>query len=76
MGYLGYFYVEAKSFKILYKIRNKGIRLAERSKWVHRAVILGKSSVGWLLKMVELIRGDNQRDFCKTFIVDSIVQVA
>lgn len=38
--------------------------------------ILGKPSVGWWLKTAELIRGDNQRDLCRTFRVGSIEHVA
>jgi hypothetical protein len=29
--------------------------------------ILGKPSLGWWLKTAELIRGDNQKDLCRTF---------
>lgn len=36
----------------------------------------GQAECGWLLKMVELIRGDNQWDFNRTFRVSSIVHVA
>jgi hypothetical protein len=53
MGYLGFFFVKAKTFEILSEVGNGGIRLAERSKGVYRAVILGKFSVIWLLNMVE-----------------------
>lgn len=45
---MGYFYVEAKAFKVLSEIGNKGIRLAERSKGVYRVVCLGELPVGWL----------------------------
>jgi hypothetical protein len=50
MGYLGYFYVEAKAFEVQSEIGNNGIRLAERSKGVYGAVCLGKPLVGWLTK--------------------------
>ncbi len=52
MGYLRFFYVEAKSFEIQSKDGEGGIRFVERSKGVYRAVLLGKPSVGWWLKTV------------------------
>ena len=53
MCYLGYFYVEAKSFKVWSEIGNNAIRLAEQNKGVHQAVHFGKSLMQWLTKTVE-----------------------
>jgi hypothetical protein len=39
MGYLGYFYVEAKSFEFCLEIGFVGVRLAKRSGGVFRAVV-------------------------------------
>jgi hypothetical protein len=48
MGYLGYIYVEAKSFEILFEIGNSGIRFAERSRGVYRAI--GETKRGMIVK--------------------------
>jgi hypothetical protein len=56
MGYLGDFYVRAKSFEILSEIGTCTV------------VLLGTPSVGWMLKTVELIGGDNLRDFRRFFL--------
>jgi len=48
MGYVGFFYVKAKSFEIRSEFSvGDGIRLAERSKGLFRAVFLNKLSLGW-----------------------------
>lgn len=65
---MGYFYVETKSYEIQYESRNGGVRLAERSKGIFRAVVLGRSSVFWLMNSMEaLIKRDYLRDFWSTF---------
>lgn len=50
-----FFYVEEKAFEIRSKVRNGGFWSAERSKGVYRAVILGKLSWIWLLKVMEVL---------------------
>jgi hypothetical protein len=42
-----------------------GLRITKRSGGVSRAVVLGKSSVVWLLVMVEVevLKGENLREF-------------
>lgn len=64
MGDLGFLYVEAKLFEILSEVGNNGVCFTMRSRGVFWAVILGKLSVIWFLKMVEeLIQGENLREF-------------
>jgi len=54
MGYVGFFYVEAKSFEILSEFCvGDGIRLAEWSKGLFRAMFLSKASVEWFRKSME-----------------------
>jgi hypothetical protein len=38
MGYVGYFYMDSKSFEFWYDVRG-GVQLAERSKGVSRGVV-------------------------------------
>jgi len=75
MGYVGYFYVEAKSFEFRSDACvGDGIRLAEWNKGRFRAVFLTKLSVGWFRRsMEELKQGGEIRDFCRTFRVGSMV---
>jgi len=75
MGYVGYFYVEAKSFKFRSDVCvGDGIRLAEWNKGLFRVVFLNKLSVGWFRRsMEELKQGGEIRDFCRTFRVGSTV---
>jgi len=48
MSYVGFFYVEAKSFEIRSEFSvGDAIRLAERSKGLFRAMFLNKLSLGW-----------------------------
>jgi hypothetical protein len=46
-----FFYVEEKAFEIRSEVGNEGFWSAERSKGVYQAVILGKLSLIWLLKV-------------------------
>ena len=48
MGYLGYVYVESKSFEIRSDVRG-GVCLEERSKGLSRFVIMAWPSIFWLL---------------------------
>lgn len=75
MGYVGYFYVEAKSFEFRSDVCvGDGIRLAEWNKGLFRAVFLNMLSVGWFRRsMEELKQGGEIRDFCRTFRVGSTV---
>jgi hypothetical protein len=77
MGYVGFFYVEAKSFEILFEFCvGDGIRLAEWSKGLFRAMFLSKASVEWFRKsMEELRQGREIQDFCRTFRVGSMVHI-
>jgi hypothetical protein len=73
MGYVGFFYVEAKSFEIQSEFSvGDGIRLAERSKGLFKAVFLNKLSLGWFRRSME---GGEIRDFCRTFRVGSMVHI-
>jgi hypothetical protein len=49
MGYLGFFYVEKKSFEFRSDVQG-GIRLKEWSKGVHRWVILAWPTISWFSK--------------------------
>ncbi len=77
MGYVGYFYVEAKSFEFRSDACvGDGIRLAEWNKGRFRAVFLTKLSVGWFRRsMEELRQGGEMRDFCRTIRVGSTVHI-
>lgn len=46
MGYLGFFYVKAKSFEIRSEISVGGAQLAERSRGTFKVVVLGRLSIG------------------------------
>jgi hypothetical protein len=48
MGYLGYVYVESKSFEVRSNVCG-GVRLEERSKGLSRSVILAWPSIFWLI---------------------------
>jgi organic hydroperoxide reductase OsmC/OhrA len=47
MGYLGYVYMESKSFEIRSDVRG-GVRLEERSKGLSRSVIMAWPTIFWL----------------------------
>lgn len=73
MGYLEFFYVEAKSFEFQSEVSG-GAQLVERSIGVFRAVVLGRLSVFWLPKSLEvLIKGDN---LCKNWRTFHLVNTA
>lgn len=77
MGYLGFFYVEAKAFEIRSEAGFQGIHLAKRSRGMFRAEMLGKPSVLWLRSTVEdLIRGTELKEFYRSFRSGSTVCVA
>lgn len=65
-GLFGLFVPRSKSFELLSEDGNVGIRFAERSRGLYRIVILGKPSVAWVLKTVELIRGEKLRELYRT----------
>jgi len=57
MGYVGFFYVEAKSFELRFKFCvGDVIRLVERSKGLFRAAFSNKLSVGWFRRSMEELR--------------------
>ncbi|GLT55585.1 hypothetical protein SLA2020_286950, partial [Shorea laevis] len=67
MGYVGYFYVETKSFEIRSGVGNGGFQLSEWSKGIVRSVVMSFQTVVWMLKMVEeLWSGDPAADFCRS----------
>lgn len=77
MVYEGFFYVESKGFEVLFESGNGSIHLAERSIGVYRPVLLGKTSMGWLLNTVKKLSiGEFLREFCRNFRVGSIAYVA
>jgi hypothetical protein len=56
MGYLGFFYVEAKAFEICSKFCvGGGVQLAERSRGLLRAVFLERVSINWFRKSMEAL---------------------
>jgi hypothetical protein len=77
MGYVGYFYVEAKSFEFRSDVCvGDGVRLAERNKGLFRAVFLNTLSVGWLRRSMEELKQVGEiRDFCRTYRVGSTVLI-
>lgn len=50
MGYLGYFYIETKSYEIRFQVGNGGVGLVERSRGIFLVVVMVIQSVVWLLK--------------------------
>jgi len=57
MGYVRFFYVEAKSFEIRSEFSvEDGIRLAERSTGLFRAVFLNKLSLRWFRRLMKELR--------------------
>jgi hypothetical protein len=65
MGYLGYFYVESKSFDLRLGIGNGGFCLAELG--LFRSVVMGFQSVVWMLNMMEeLTNGLTSKEFCRS----------
>jgi hypothetical protein len=67
MGYLGYFYVESKSFELRSGVGNGGFRLAEWSIGLFRSMVKGFQSVVWMLNMMEeLMNGLTSKEFCRS----------
>lgn len=67
MGYLGYFYVETKSFEIRSEFGNGGVPLAKWSRGIFQSVVMAIQSIVWLLNtMEELIKGDTSKDLYRT----------
>jgi hypothetical protein len=59
--------MESKSFEFWSKV-SKGVRLAERSRGIFRAVILGWPSLFWLMHELEVfIKGQDIRENCRTY---------
>jgi hypothetical protein len=75
MGYLGYCYVDSKSFEFWSEVSGR-VRLAERSRRVFWEVILGWSCLVWLMQAVErLSKGEEDNDKWRTFRMGSTVYV-
>jgi len=55
MGFLSWFYVEAKAFKLSVEEGCFALRIIERSGGVSRAMFMGKVSVEWLFATVETL---------------------
>jgi hypothetical protein len=71
MGYLGYFYVETKSFKIRSEFGNGGVPLTKWSRGIFRSVVMAIQSIVWLLNtMEELIKGDTSKDLYRTYRIE------
>jgi hypothetical protein len=75
MGYLGYVYVESKSFEVRSNVRG-GVRLEERSRGLSRSVIMAWPSIFWLLAAWDsLIPLEKTREKWRSFRFGSIVYV-
>lgn len=76
MGYLGFFYVEAKSFEFRSAIGDGSVRLAERSRGLFRAVHMSRQSIGWFVSSMDTLRLEGEvKEFCKTFRVGNTVHI-
>ncbi|GLT60936.1 hypothetical protein SLA2020_336750, partial [Shorea laevis] len=76
MGYLGFFYVEAKSFEFRSAIGDGSVRLAERSRGLFRAVHLSRMSFGWFVSSMEALRVEGDaKEFCRTVRVGTTVHI-
>jgi hypothetical protein len=53
MGYLGYFYVENKSFEFRSNVQG-GVQLAEKSRGKTREVIMAWPTIYWLVSALRL----------------------
>jgi hypothetical protein len=75
MGYLGYCYVDSKSFEFKSEVSGE-VRLAERSRHLFQEIILGWSSLVWLMQaMGRLSKGEEDNDKWRTFRLGSTVYV-
>jgi hypothetical protein len=67
MGYLEFCYVESKSFEFWSEVSGS-VRLAEGSRGIFRAVILGWPSVFWLIHALEVfIKSEDIKEKCGTY---------
>jgi hypothetical protein len=67
MGYLGYVYVESKSFEIRSDVHG-GVRLEERSKGLSRSVIMAWPTIFWLIVAWDsLTPADKAREKWRSF---------
>ena len=75
MGYIGYFYVEKKSFEFKSKVKG-GVCLAEKSKGVYRSVIMAWPLVFWFLISWDFLsHNDKTKENWRTFRFGNIVYV-
>jgi hypothetical protein len=75
MGYLGYVYVESKSFEFRSAVRG-GVRLEERSKGVSRSVIMAWPTIFWLIAAWDsLTPSSKDREKWRSFRFGNIVYV-
>jgi hypothetical protein len=75
MGYLGYVYVESKSFEVRSDVRG-GVRLEERKKGLSRSVIMAWPTIFWLIVAWDsLTHADKAREKWRSFRFGSIVYV-
>jgi hypothetical protein len=75
MGYLGFCDVDSKSFDFRFDVSG-GVRLAERSRSIFQAVVLGWPSIVWLMKAMErFTKGDESSENWQTFRQGSIAYV-
>lgn len=72
---MGFIYVEPKQFVIRTEIGVGGIQLAERSRGIFRALVLGRLSIGWLRNSMEALRRGDLKEFCRTYRVGNMVYV-
>jgi hypothetical protein len=75
MGYLGFCYVDSKSFEFRSDV-SSGVRQAKRSRSIFRAVNLGWPSIVWLMKAMEgFTKGDESSENWRTFCQGSTAYV-
>jgi hypothetical protein len=75
MGYIGYVYVESKSFEVRSDVRG-GVRLEERKKGLSRSVIMAWPTIFWLIVAWDsLTHADKAREKWRSFRFGSIVYV-
>lgn len=67
MGFVSWFYVEAKAFELSVAKGCSVLRLLERSLGFFRVAFLGKLCGAWLKSTVELVRNPKAMEFIKSF---------